>query len=182
MEEATDGALSPELSQEMKSFLRAHRPTGESNADECLHPVGYWNLHGNRYPCLQFISVRLLAVCAPSAGGERCFKRVSALISNNRSSMSVVKATKQAQTIYNGGQLEESDAVDCFSRSKKEKGMRMAMAGEVAQPGVCVAHVGEEMAGLVLDGEGGRDDDPFLPDLEAEEIWRVVDAMFAIFH
>ena len=101
----TDGALRTELSREMQSFLRAHRPTTEPKADECLHPVGYCHLHGSRYPCLQVIAVRLLAVCPTSAGGERCFKRVSAVMTRNRSTVSVAKATKKAQIIYNGAQL-----------------------------------------------------------------------------
>jgi len=37
----TDGALRAELSREMHSFMRAHRPMMVPKAEECLHPVGY---------------------------------------------------------------------------------------------------------------------------------------------
>ena len=49
--------------------------------------------------------MRLLTVCPTSDGGERCFKCVSAVMTRNRSTVSVAKATKKAQIIYNGAQL-----------------------------------------------------------------------------
>jgi len=67
---------------------------------------------------LQVIDVRLLAAGPTSAGGERCLKRVSAVMSKNRGTVSVAKATRRAQNIYNGKQLERSNAIDSFVRSK----------------------------------------------------------------
>ena len=91
-----DAALRATLSWELQSFPRAHRPAAKPKPDECLHPVAYWQLHGDAYPCLHFIAGCLLAVCPTWAGGERGFKRVSAVMSRNRSGMAVGKATKQA--------------------------------------------------------------------------------------
>jgi len=175
----TDGTLRAELSREMQSFMRAHRPMMVPKADECLHPVGYWHLHGSAYPGLQLIAVRLLAACPTSAGGERCFKRVSAVMSKNRSTVSVAKANKQAQMIYNGGKLERSGAIVFFVRTKQEKIMRRDMAVGVPQPGAGGAHVGQDLDVYFLDAEGAGEDDLLLPDLEAGEVEAVVDALFA---
>ena len=124
--------------------------------------------------------MRLLAACPTLAGGERCFKRVSAVMSKNRSTVSVAKATKQAQIIYSGGQLERSDAIDSFVRSKQEKNMRRDMAVGVPQPDAGGAHVGQDLDVYSLDAEGAGEDDPLLPDLEAGEVEAVVDALFAV--
>jgi len=140
-----DAALRAALSRELQSFLRAHRPAAEPKPDECLHPVGYWQLHGDAYPCLHVIAERLLAVCPTSAGGERCFKRVSAVMSRNRSGMAVGKATKQAQIMYNGGQLERSDVIDSFCHSAQERKMRRAMVGGNQLPGAAGAPVAPEL-------------------------------------
>jgi len=177
---ATDGTLRAELSRKMQSFMRAHRPMMVPKADECLHPVGYWHLHGSAYPGLQLIAVRLLAACPTSAGGERCFKRVSAVMSKNRSTVSVAKANKHAQMIYNGGKLEHSGAIVSFVRTKQEKNMRREMAVGVPQPGAGGAHVGQDLNVYFLDAEGAGEDDPLLPELEAGEVGTVVDALFAV--
>jgi len=176
-----DAALRASLSRELQSFLCAHRPAAEPKPDECLHPVGYWQLHGDAYPCLHVIAERLLAVCPTSAGGERCFKRVSAVMSRNRSGMAVGKATKKAQILYNGGQLERSDVIDSFCRSAQKRKMRRAMVGGNPLPGAAGSPVAPELVVHVFDAEdvvGG--DDPPPPDLEAEEVAGVVDALFAV--
>ena len=89
--------------------------------------------------------MRLLAACPTLAGGERCFKRVSAVMSKNRSTVSVAKATKQAQIFYNGGQHERSDAIDSFVRSKQENHMRRDMAVGIPQPGAGGVHLGHDL-------------------------------------
>ena len=178
-----DAALRAAMSQELQSFLRANRPAAEPKPDECLHPVGYCQLHGDAYPCLHVIAERLLAVCPTSAGGDRCFKRVSVVMSRNRSGMAVRKATKKSQIMYNGGQLERSDVIDSFCRSAQERKMRRLMVRGTPLPGAAGAPVAPELVVHFVDAEDvvGGDDPPPL-DPEAEEVAGVVDALFAVYN
>jgi len=95
--------------------------------------------------------------------------------------MAVGKASKQAQIMYNGGQLERSDVIDSFCRSAQERKMRRAMVGGNPLPGAAGAPVAPELVVQFFDAEdvvGG--DDPPTPDLEAEEVAGVVDALFTV--
>ena len=95
--------------------------------------------------------------------------------------MAVGKATKKAQILYNGGQLERSDVIDSFCRSAQKRKMRRAMVGGNPLPGAAGSPVAPELVLHVFDAEdvvGG--DDPPPPDLEAEEVAGVVDALFTV--
>jgi len=85
--------------------------------------------------------------------------------------------------MYNGGQLERSDVIDSFCRSAQERKMRRAMVGKHLLPGAAGAPVAPELVVQFVDAEdvvGG--DDPEPPDLEAEEVAGVVDALFAVYN
>lgn len=118
---AGEEELELQLTRELGSFLRfADGGVAETPAAR-LHPTIWWQVHGDEWPTLQFVAVRLLSLPCSSAGSERAFKPLGSLLSRTRNRTLDARVDKQWRIYVNSRQLKRADVLPEYTRSATER-------------------------------------------------------------
>jgi len=158
-----DGVYRDRLSADLASFL-AHveaLPFGSDGVGG--HPCRWWRLHGEAFPDLRPLAVRILLLPPSAAGGERSFKVFNRTLTRLRNRLSPDKADMQTRIAFKLAQLERPDILRAYRRTRVELDLLVklglapadAMPGEAAAPGGGVFGAKPPAGGAVGEGGGG---------------------------
>ena len=92
-----DNAARALVLAELASFADTEQGPAALEQSRDLHPVMWWRLWGWRFPTLQPLAVRLLAIPPSAAGGERIFKALKTVLSTRRSRLAPERVDNQTR-------------------------------------------------------------------------------------